>query len=209
MNFARFFRNVQDAPWYAHFLQPVLDAVHRLPEGSKVLDIGTGAGKLIEMGLEQPGLVWAGGDIDEAMLEEARGRAALHDVPLYQLSNDGHLPFADSTFDAVTLCSVLFLLPDPEPLLKEVWRVLRPSGQVIVLTPSGSGSITQSLIREIGLLPENWTFLLWRQMTASSGQTWAKTKRLAAYARQIGAQYSEQTAFQGLAVVETLRRPVV
>lgn len=175
MNGARFFRRVQDAPWYAHFLQPVLAALPAQP-GAAVLDVGTGAGKLMELGQALPHLHWTGADTDAAMLAEARQRPLLHQTPLHQLTPGDPLPFPDAQFDAVTFCSVLFLLPDPTPLLAEAWRMLRPNGRLIALTPSG-GAGTPDIMGTIGWHPSNWTFFLWRQMTAGNGRRWAQQKR--------------------------------
>ena len=89
---ARFFRYVQDAPWYSHFLNPVLQSLQNLPENAKVLDVGTGAGKLLERGLSQTSLRWEGADIDPAMLAEARQRPSLRDMPLHSEPARGVAP---------------------------------------------------------------------------------------------------------------------
>jgi ubiquinone/menaquinone biosynthesis C-methylase UbiE len=44
------------------------------------------------------------------------------------------LPYADATFDAVVCGWVLEHLPDPRPGLRELARVLRPGGQLLLLT---------------------------------------------------------------------------
>jgi ubiquinone/menaquinone biosynthesis C-methylase UbiE len=204
MNTARFFRYVQDAPWYVHFLTPALEALRPLPPDANVLDIGTGAGKLIELGQAHVGLHWAGADVDAAMLAEARLRPSLRRTPLHHLQQDECLPFDDGAFDAVTFCSVLFLLSDPEPLLQEAWRVLRPDGRLIALTPTGDGRLTPAALRQISPHFHNWTFFLWRAMTASNGRSWAKQGTLARFAQQTQATYRKQRMFQNHAVLEQL-----
>lgn len=206
MNSARFFRYVQDAPWYAHFLQPALDPLRPFPPGAAILDVGTGAGKLLEMGQALPHLRWAGADVDANMLAQARKRPSLHQVPLHHLPADGRLPFPDAAFDALTFCSVLFLLPDPAPLLAEAWRVLRPNGRLIALTPTGSSQPAPALMRHIGRRPRNWSFFLWRRATAANGRRWAQQARLAAFARQQHAAYTARAVFHGLAAVECVAR---
>src|SRR5689334_13938126 len=46
------------------------------------------------------------------------------------------LPFKSATFDLVTANMVFEHLPDPGPALREIRRVLRPGGQVLLHTPS-------------------------------------------------------------------------
>lgn len=203
---ARFFRYVQDAPWYQHFLTPVLESLESLPESARILDVGTGAGKLLEMGQLQYLYRWVGVDTSSEMLAEARQRPSLYNTELHQTQPDGLLPFDDSTFDAVIFCSVLFLIPEPDNLLAEAWRVLRPNGRLIVLTPSGTGQVTASVIREIGLNINNWTFPMWRQMTAGSGRAWSKRNLLADFATANRAAYVQSRVFGGLAWLEVVER---
>ena len=204
MNMAQFFHYVQDAPWYFHFLYPVLQILQPLPENAKVLDVGTGAGKLLELGKSQTSFHWEGADTDNKMLSEARKRPALLDTPLHSLIPDT-LPFETASFDAVTFCSVLFLIPNPLPLLEETARILRPNGRLVALTPTGEGNISPKIIRQIGFHPQNWTFFLWRQMTSGNGRAWAQKETLAKFAHQKNAVYNKQIVFNGLAAVEWIQ----
>jgi len=45
------------------------------------------------------------------------------------------LPFPDGTFDVVNVADVIEHLPDPEGLLRELGRVARPGGTIVVATP--------------------------------------------------------------------------
>ncbi len=204
MNMAQFFYYVQNAPWYFHFLKPVLKVLEPLPDRAKVLDVGTGAGKLLEFGKSQTSFHWEGADTDKEMLVEARKRKALQDVPLHLLSPDS-LPFENASFDAVTFCSVLFLIPNPLPLLEETARILRPNGRLVALTPTGEGHVTLEVISQIGVHPRNWTFFLWRQMTSGNGRAWAQKGTLAEFALKKNATYNKQIVFNGLAAVEWIQ----
>ena len=204
MNMAQFFHYVQDAPWYFHFLYPVLQILQPLPENAKVLDVGTGAGKLLELGKSQTSFQWEGADTDKEMLVEARKRKTLRDTPLHSLNPDV-LPFENASFDAVTFCSVLFLIPNPLPLLEETARILRPNGRLVALTPTGEGHVTPEVISQIGVQPRNWTFFLWRQMTSGNGRALAQKGTLAEFARQKNAAYNKQIVFNGLAAVEWIQ----
>lgn len=46
MKFSKFFSNIQEKPWYRQFLNPVISEIEQ--EG-KLLDIGTGSGKLLQI----------------------------------------------------------------------------------------------------------------------------------------------------------------
>ena len=205
MNTARFFSYVHDAPWYFHFLYPVLQSLQSLKENSKILDVGTGTGKLLELGRSQTRLLWTGAETDSAMLDEARRRPALRNVPLYPTIPD-KLPFDRASFDAVTFCSVLFLISNPFPLLDEAARILRPNGRLVALTPTGEGHITPQIMRQIGWHPQNWTAFLWRQMTAGGGRIWTEKGILPKFAQQMNAIYNKQIVFNGLAVVEWITK---
>jgi type I restriction enzyme R subunit len=45
------------------------------------------------------------------------------------------LPFADATFDCAVASKVIEHLPEPERVLDEMWRVVRPGGRVLISTP--------------------------------------------------------------------------
>lgn len=205
MNFAQFFNYVQAAPWYDHFLEPAVDALRPLPPGATLLDIGTGAGKFLELAQKQLSLEVVGSDIDADMLAQARQLPALSTTPLHLLEANKPLPFPDNAFDAVTFCSVLFLLDDPTPLLKEALRVLRPNGRLVTLTPTGNGRLQPALFKQIGLSIHNWTFFLWRSMTGGKARSWAAANKLASFAAENHLNYHQQIGFQGFAVVESLR----
>jgi ubiquinone/menaquinone biosynthesis C-methylase UbiE len=204
LSFARFFKYVQDAPWYDHFLEPVLAALRPLPSGAKLLDIGTGAGKLLELAQTQLGLTAVGSDTDAEMLAQARKRPSLATTPLHLLEKNQPLPFADGSFDAVTICSVLFLLDDPLPLLQEAVRLLRPNGRIIILTPTGNGRLHPALFKQMGWSIHNWTFFMWRRMTAGSGRSWAAKNILSTFAAENQLTYRCQPGFHGFAIAEIL-----
>jgi SAM-dependent methyltransferase len=197
LSFAGFFNSVQDAPWYRLFLMPAIDELCTLPPGVKVLDVGTGPGKFIELAQEYFPLSYVGVDVDDAMLAAARQRPALANVPLFKIEPGQRLPFDDAAFDAVSLCSVLFTLPDPRSLLKEILRILRPGGKLVVLTPTGRGSFKQELkiLAQLNFGVRNWSFFLWQNMTRSGGRRWEAEKRLPDVAEKNGLAYSQQLVF--------------
>lgn len=207
LSFAHFFRYVQNAPWYNLFLEPALEELRSLSADAAVLDIGTGTGGFIEeVARVHPDFQIVGTDIDAEMLAQAQKRPFLSTIPLHLLEKDEPLPFADATFDAICFCSVLFLLDNPLSLLQEAARLLRPSGRIIILTPTGNGRLQPSTLRKIGINVHNWTYFIWRNRTAENGRSWAADDRLPSYAAENKLAYDKKDGFMEMAVVEVLTR---
>ena len=97
----------------------------------RVLDVGIGTGKNLKY--YPPGCSVTGIDNSEGMLEKARTSAEdMKNVTLL-LMDAGHLEFPDKSFDYVVTAFVLCSIPDPLTALKEMRRVLKPSGEMINL----------------------------------------------------------------------------
>ncbi|WP_162052716.1 class I SAM-dependent methyltransferase [Pontibacter pamirensis] len=72
-------------------------------------------------------------DITPGMIARLRERAQQLDLPVQAQVMDGQeLQFADASFDAVLLHLILAVIPDPVACIKEVERVLKPGGTVMV-----------------------------------------------------------------------------
>ena len=52
---------------------------------------------------------------------------------------ENRLPFADLDFDRILLSHALETSPDPPKLLREVWRVLRDDGRLMLMVPNRRG----------------------------------------------------------------------
>jgi SAM-dependent methyltransferase len=105
-----------------------------MPLAEPVLDVGCGDGHFAAValgGVEHP--LAAGIDPAAGILHEARGRRAYR--LLAQALGDA-LPFATGTFATVVSNSVLEHIPEVEPVLAEISRVLQPGGRFIFCVPS-------------------------------------------------------------------------
>jgi demethylmenaquinone methyltransferase / 2-methoxy-6-polyprenyl-1,4-benzoquinol methylase len=102
--------------------------------GSRVLDVATGTGDLaIELAerVAPDGEVVAV-DFAQRMLELAREKAGSRPIR-FELANALALPFADGEFDAATVGFGARNFSDLEQGLREIVRVVRPGGRVVVL----------------------------------------------------------------------------
>jgi 2-polyprenyl-3-methyl-5-hydroxy-6-metoxy-1,4-benzoquinol methylase len=100
--------------------------------GMKVLDLGCGDGRTL-WSLRQFGCDAIGVDFDGEAVATARARGL--DVRTGSLEDQD---FADATFDAVVLSHVIEHVPDPEGVLREIHRILKPGGQIRMLTPNAA-----------------------------------------------------------------------
>ena len=114
-----------------------LVAFAKLPPDARVLDIGAGIGLLPILLAEDGAKSVVGIDISPAMLEQAEylrlsqpgtGTANVS----YRLAPGHALPFHDETFDVVTCRLVLNHVRRADRILKEIARVLRPGGYLVL-----------------------------------------------------------------------------
>jgi ubiquinone/menaquinone biosynthesis C-methylase UbiE len=97
----------------------------------KALDLGCGTGncplELLKRGFDVIGL-----DASEGMLEVARSKG------LNCVKGDAYeLPFEDETFDLVLSVTMFEFIHEPERALREIHRVLKPGGEVVIGTMNG------------------------------------------------------------------------
>ena len=116
-----------------------LDALLRPRAGEQVLEIGPGTGLQALHVAPQLGAGGAGGrlavvDVQAEMLTHVMKRAAQRSVTNIapHRADARALPFDDATFDAAYLVTVLGEVPGRLAALKELRRVLKPSGRLVI-----------------------------------------------------------------------------
>lgn len=117
----------QGRQYYDHISRQVLGC---LKEGAFILDIGCGTGLFMERYLSRGGAA-VGIDISRGMIRRARDRCPMSE---FVVGDGQSLPFAGGTFDAVASLLAFSYVREPERMLSEVFRVLKPGGRLALCT---------------------------------------------------------------------------
>ena len=130
--------------------------------GERVLEVGCGAGHVLE---RFDGAIHTGIDLSANMLERTRRR--LGDAVELARSSADMLPFPDGTFDVVLCTEVLEHTPDPAAVIRELVRVARPDGRVVVSIPNEARiDRAKRMLRRVPLLRR------WLRTLADEGNEW-------------------------------------
>jgi SAM-dependent methyltransferase len=102
--------------------------------GKRVLEIGLGQGADSES-LIRRGAIWTGVDLTAESVDRVRTRLTLRDLPFADLREGSvlDLPFADASFDLVFSHGVLHHVPEIRQAEREIHRVLRPGGELVIM----------------------------------------------------------------------------
>ena len=141
--FAAFYNWMMDQPLVRRGFDPLRRETVGQAHGV-VLEVGAGGGqnfpfydptRVVRVEAVEP---------DEAMLVEARRRLAAAPVSITLTRAPVEaLPFPDAHFDSAVVTLVLCSVRDPERGLREIWRVLKPEGALLLLEHvRAHGSIT-------------------------------------------------------------------
>jgi phosphatidylethanolamine/phosphatidyl-N-methylethanolamine N-methyltransferase len=89
-------------------------------------------------------------DITPGMITKLKARAERLDIPVDAHVMDGQqLSYADDSFDAVVLHLIIAVIPDPVACIREVERVLKPGGTVMVFDKFLPDGQKPSLLRRL------------------------------------------------------------
>jgi phosphatidylethanolamine/phosphatidyl-N-methylethanolamine N-methyltransferase len=117
--------------------QAAIAAAERV--GGRILEVGVGTGISLPGYSAENRIV--GIDISEPMLRKAQERVAelaLHHVERLEVMDAEHLEFPDASFDVVAAHHVVSTCPHPEVALDEFARIVRPGGEIILVSRVGA-----------------------------------------------------------------------
>jgi len=117
--------------------QAAIAAAERI--GGRVLEVGVGTGISLPDYARTTRLF--GIDISDAMLRKARERVAelgLSNVEGLAVMDAADLSFPDASFDVIVAQYVITTVPDPEAALDEFARVLKPGGEIVLMSRVGA-----------------------------------------------------------------------
>lgn len=113
--------------------QHIYDFMYRrIPErikGMEVLEIATGPGLLARHVAPAAKRVIAT-DYSDGMIAQAKKGEPIPNLT-FEVADAMRLPYGEGSFDAVIIANALHIVPDPEKVLSEIDRVLRPGGLLI------------------------------------------------------------------------------
>lgn len=144
---------------YARKRDDVLGWLGELPEGSRILDLGGGMGRIALPLAARHRVTLC--DISERMLEmaaETARRAGIAEggLQMRRLDAGQPLPFAAGAFDAAVALDLLVHLPDPGAALRELHRVLVPEGTLVVDMTNRNPLWVIRYPRYVGRRPARW-----------------------------------------------------
>jgi SAM-dependent methyltransferase len=118
-------------------------------KGDVILDIGCGTGvdTILAAMMAGPTGKAVGIDIVPEMLQRAKLNVALTGLKnaSFESTSGGILPFSDNEFDVVISNGVINLIPDKAALLKEVSRVLKPGGRLMLADQVAISSVQKDM----------------------------------------------------------------
>ena len=131
----------------------VIRVMPMVPPRSKVLDLGCGNGALAARLASHAFQVYAC-DVADKMIDEGKRLYPSTEIEWTKLQHDWKiLPFPPSYFDAIIAASVFEYVQDPARILDECSRTLKPGGKLLFTIPNPKGLLRQveKLLRPVAL----------------------------------------------------------
>ncbi len=139
--------------WDAGGYEPLLPLLHELHgrfldhlaprPGEEIVDVATGTGA-IALGAARAGARVTGLDIAPSLVDTARRLAEREALEIrFDVGDAEDLPYEDASFDAVCSCIGVMFAPHHEEAAREVARVCRPGGRLVLASWTPSGGVAE------------------------------------------------------------------
>lgn len=122
---------------FARARRAAIEAAERM--GGRILEVGVGTGIMLPDYANVNRLV--GVDLSEPMLRKAQARVEtlrLNHVEGLAVMDASRMAFPDNSFDVIVSVLVVTTVPDPEGTLDEFARVLKPGGEIVLISRVGA-----------------------------------------------------------------------
>ena len=163
------------APFYEKLIKPKMPEqlmrLAELPTSGVLLDVGGGTGRVAKFLVDQASEVIVA-DLSVDMLIQAKSKHGLNVVS----SQSEILPFQSEYFDRIIMVDALHLVYDQSETARDLWRVLKPGGRLIIEEPDlRSGAVKLiALAEKIALMRSH--FLTPQEIANLFSQYGAKTQ---------------------------------
>jgi SAM-dependent methyltransferase len=147
-------------------------------DGRRCLDLGSDNG-VLSLLLRRAGGSWASADLTDEAVDSIR---ALVGSDVHRIDASA-LPFPDASFDCVAVVDMLEHAPDEAAFVRELFRVTRPGGLLVVNTPHLKHTLLRRLRHAIGQTDEKHGHLRpgytaggLRALLAAQGFVWQESR---------------------------------
>ena len=145
-----------------------------IKKGMKILDVGCGTGNF-SVKLAKKGCSVTGIDVSDEMLSIARKKASDLNLDIELMNmNVNNLSFDDNTFDGIISMTAFEFIEDAPKALKELLRVVKKGGQVLIGTIAGESSWSELYLSEP--FRENTVFKYAKFRTVEEIKDWNREK---------------------------------
>jgi radical SAM superfamily enzyme YgiQ (UPF0313 family)/GT2 family glycosyltransferase/glycosyltransferase involved in cell wall biosynthesis/SAM-dependent methyltransferase len=135
--------------WENHFC--TREACESSDLHGRIFDFGCGTGETA-IDMARQGLEVFGYDISPAAINDASARLVQESAGVkarltFVLGESGRLPFEDQSFDSIRCDNVFEYIAHPTPVLKELARLLKPGGKLLLQVANGLANYDHTRIR--------------------------------------------------------------
>lgn len=202
--YSHYYDSVYHLMPYRKLLWDSYDALDLKP-GMRVLDAGCGTGNFEAFIAQKnpPAIQIQAVDFSQSMLARARAKCTgLDSADFVWADLDKRLPFPDNSFDRIVSINVLYTLPDRDHTMRELMRVLRPGGRMVLTSPAPGYRWGPLVVDHFGRIRNIWGSR--RRVLRALSSVWMLcTSALGAFLLNVFVIYRREKAGQYHAMDET------